>query len=329
MVGGAAFAAQANDAASSIAAGGVVLRSEPRISMQKERLTIRSLGPGPANLPRFKVEVEYEFVNATAEDVVTEVAFPVPAYAFHLESLEGPFDLGGFKAWVDGKEIRVAKEVRALVEGRDQAPVLRALGIDVEHHGHYSADSDAPRNARVDQIRGLSAADAARLVQLGLIEDVEPDGRWPQWSVETTWHWTQRFPAGATVRVRHEYTPAAGFRYGSDARALTADLPAACPDESLVRALEKRKEALDDGARRAGSKHGAMIFAAWVDYILTTANTWKTPIRDFELRVERPGGFVSFCWDGKVEKESATTFVARAKDFVPGRELSVHFFTVE
>jgi hypothetical protein len=66
-----------------------------------------------------------------------------------------------------------------------------------------------------------------------------------------------------------------------------------------------------------------------VSYILTTANTWKTPIGEFELVVERPEGHaVSFCWDGKVEKVGPTTFSARATDFVPSRELSVYFFTV-
>ena len=58
------------------------------------------------------------------------------------------------------------------------------------------------------------------------------------------------------------------------------------------------------------------IPTVWVDYILTTANTWKTPIKDFELVVERPKPerheqyYVSFCWDGKVKKRGPDTFVA-------------------
>ncbi len=73
----------------------------------------------------------------------------------------------------------------------------------------------------------------------------------------------------------------------------------------------------------------AMISAEWVKYILTTANTWKTPIPDFELVVERPEDqFVSFCWDGKVEKVSKTKLRASARDFVPTHELLVYFFNV-
>ncbi|HEY6373419.1 MAG TPA: DUF4424 family protein [Candidatus Sulfotelmatobacter sp.] len=56
----------------------------------------------------------------------------------------------------------------------------------------------------------------------------------------------------------------------------------------------------------------------YVDFILTTANTWKTPIEDFTLIVERPhwknnrgesdlGDYVSFCWDGP-QKSMPTIF---------------------
>jgi hypothetical protein len=72
----------------------------------------------------------------------------------------------------------------------------------------------------------------------------------------------------------------------------------------------------------------------WVDYILTTANTWKTPIKDFELIIEKPKPkgpehyYVSLCWDGKIEKRGVDMFVARVANFVPKRELRVMFFQV-
>ncbi len=72
-----------------------------------------------------------------------------------------------------------------------------------------------------------------------------------------------------------------------------------------------------------------MVLAEWVNYILTAANSWKTPIRQFELIVERPeGDVVSFCWDGKVQKVDKTRFRAKAQDFVPAKELVVCFFQV-
>jgi hypothetical protein len=55
---------RANDGAAELAVGGIQLRSERRVAMRKERLYI-SLG---------KVTVEYEFVNESKEDVVTDSA---------------------------------------------------------------------------------------------------------------------------------------------------------------------------------------------------------------------------------------------------------------
>lgn len=305
--------AAANDAAASIAAGGIVLREERHVSMRKEQLSI-ALG---------RVTVEYEFVNESSSDVTTEVAFPVPEYRFQFDSLGGPIDLGGFRAWVDGREIRVARLVRALANGVDHAPVLRGLGIDVERHGNYDpTDWSAP--GRPNQIRALSRTDFDRLVSLGLIEAASPAPGWPRWKVAITWHWNQTFPAGKVVRVRHEYTPAAGFRgYWSAAslRSLGADFPEACVDAATMRTLQRK---LSDPT--ASGSRSESVVVSWVNYVLTTANTWKTPIEQFELVVERPErALVSFCWDGKVEKMSPTRFRAMAKDFVPTAELTVLF----
>lgn len=68
------------------------------------------------------------------------------------------------------------------------------------------------------------------------------------------------------------------------------------------------------------------IVPQWVKYILTTANTWKGPIGDFELTVERdPGELLTFCWDGPVSKVGPHRFRARAMDFRPTKELTLYF----
>jgi hypothetical protein len=80
------------------------------------------------------------------------------------------------------------------------------------------------------------------------------------------------------------------------------------------------------------------VSTAWVDYVLTTANTWKTPIKIFELIVERPkrpqtfaahNWLVSFCWNGPVKQLDADHFSARATNFVPKRELHITFFGMD
>lgn len=320
----------ANDSAAAIAAGGVVSRAERRVSMRKERLAIRLLGEDEGNITRFRVSVEYEFANDSSDDVTTEVAFPIPEYGYNVFGLEGPRDLGGFRAWVDGSEISVGKQVRAVARGQDQASTLRELGIDVEHHGYFSPDLAGSDADHPDQLRRLTPADAQHLLQLGLIRGTEPDDRWPEWTVAIIWHWTQRFPAGKVVRIRHEYTPSAGFAYSTGVREFLAGLPEVCAVDALVRHLQLQKATLADAARRSGHEDRSMIFGSWVQYVLKTANTWRTPIRDFELLIESPEGrSVSFCWDGKVEKVSGTTFSAKVRDFRPTRDLTVYFFTVK
>jgi hypothetical protein len=73
---------------------------------------------------------------------------------------------------------------------------------------------------------------------------------------------------------------------------------------------------------------------SYIDFILTTANTWKTPIEDFTLIVERPHlkgaqqNLVSFCWDGPVAKLDADHFEAHLTNFVPKKELRIGLITV-
>ncbi len=73
---------------------------------------------------------------------------------------------------------------------------------------------------------------------------------------------------------------------------------------------------------------------SYVDFILTTANTWKTPIEDFTLIVERPHAkgasqnFVSFCWDGPVIKVDDDHFSAHIDNLIPKKELRIGFISV-
>jgi hypothetical protein len=107
--------------------------------------------------------------------------------------------------------------------------------------------------------------------------------------VAVTYHWTQTFPAGGVVRVRHEYTPAYGHEQARMAEVANVHKDGCFDRNSL------------QGFRRRMAKGGDYVGLTWVKYILTTANTWQTPIEDFEVVIERPEGKkVSFCWVGKV-----------------------------
>jgi hypothetical protein len=325
----------ANDSAASTAAGGIILKREPRISMEKERLSI-SLQ---------KVSVEYEFRNETDTDITTEVAFPVPPYTYVFDDPGGPRSFDDFRLWVDDQPAQYSTQVRALVGGKDFASLLSSMKIDVQAFGHF--DYDDEKLSKYD-VTKLAKKDQEQLAHLGLI--AADDGK-PLWTVDKAYHWKQLFPARKILRIRHQCSPAWGW---SDT--LLPDLAAAAiegeprktlPDSWLAaRSIQDscidsslRERVIKDSKSNQSSPDFFVLF--WVDYILTTANSWKTPIKDFELVVERPDAslakkmrigadkwYVSFCWPGPIQKPDADHFVAHASDFVPHNELHVAFFGV-
>jgi len=316
----------ANDgSAEATAVGGIVLKREARISMEKERLTVG----------RDRVTVEYEFLNTTNQDITVEVAFPIPGYGLgsrYSPSFHG--DLGGWHVWVEGKELKYQTEVKAVADpspavpgnsdGLDQAQLLRRMSIDIESFGHFQADGYI-----TPDVQRLSKAQQEELTRSGLL-----DQGLPSWTVWKTYHWQQRFPAHKILLVKHEYAPELGLRYldaaslRNDTKEQNATLSDSCVDPTL------RSKLIVAVPNDNGFGGGGVLPTTWVDYILTTANTWKTPIKDFELVVERPkpkgrlSSYVSFCWDGKVEPQGPDMFVARSANFVPKHELRVMFFQV-
>jgi hypothetical protein len=296
--------ALADDGAASIAAGGIVMTREPRITMAKEVLFISTS----------KVVVDYDFRNDTDTDITTEVAFPIPDYKPEevSRSFQG-FD--DFKLWVNEKPIHYTIETKAFVDGRDYSSLLRSMGVDIQSFGHSNDDNARPQFDR------LSAIQKERLRKAGLI-DRQYDG--PNWSVRKKYFWSQTFPAHATVHIRHEYTPVLG---NSNTVIFDKKAPdsvdTVCMDGSLRKTVQGYIQ----------NSNNEVPFD-YVDFILTTANTWKTPIEDFTLIVERPHSkgaredLVSFCWNGPVVKLDADHFSAHVTDLIPRKELRVGFISV-
>ncbi len=85
------------------------------------------------------------------------------------------------------------------------------------------------------------------------------------------------------------------------------------------------------GVRRRLAKVGeyATGTGTQLDYILTTANTWRGPIGQFHLTVDKESteSIVSLCRDG-IHKTGPTTFEWSAQDWTPQRDLSLLFFRV-
>jgi hypothetical protein len=349
---GAALPLAANDSDASVGLGGVVLTREPRISMESERLTI-SLS---------KVTVEYEFLNESDNDITTEVAFPIPPYE-NTERAGGIRDFDDFRLWVDGQELKYQVEAKAFLwkydghgnkvgRPRDVTTVLRRYNIDISSLGHYKDG----KYDNVPDFERLSPDARKFLDDYGVIDVEGPGNSIPEWEVRKTYYWQQRFPAHRVLHVRHEYTPAFGFEgmhgevfdAGSRERLLAEELQRGSDsdvqDESdllldacVAPPLQEKIFRDASTVWKADPMGGGYVETMWVDYILTTANSWKTPIKKFELVVERGPDrgwydpnwdYASFCWDGPVKQVDAHRFEATATDFVPKRELKVLFMTL-
>jgi hypothetical protein len=318
----------ANDSAASTAAGGILLKREPRISMAKEKLTISTK----------RITVEYEFFNESDQDITTEVAFPIPAYEMTM-SAGGIREFSDFRLWVEGTERKYKIHAKAMLESKDYSTLLQKYGIDVASLGHFE-DKEEPLSR---DFRKLAKPVQEHLIKAGLFGR---ETQFPNWSVEKTYYWPQTFPAHKILHVRHEYEPGIGFKMVQKDDLANAQAHPALrhiktpatgypPEDQFAREIQNA--CIDTGLNKAIAKLVAereYVLMAWVDYILTTANNWKTPIKTFELIVEKdsrqdyPTRFVSFCWDGKVEHLGQNEFKVTATDFVPKADLHVAFFDI-
>lgn len=307
---------RANDGAASVAAGGLRLQAERRVAMITEHLFIS----------QEKVQVDYDFLNQSDHEVVTEVAFPIPEYGLGPEFSYHPFDR--FSVRLDGAAVPYKVEIQAWADGRNLTRLLRSLGVDIES---FALIQYAPEATRFpSQLQHLGAAALGTLRRAGAISG--PDDV-PRWTVRKTYHWTQHFPAGKTVHLSHAYAPVSGFTVGGSLAELAAPareaspwlarLGPGCPDAGLQDWVAQR---LAERQPRDTSFMKDRFHLAWVQYVLTTANTWQTPIRDFQLDVQgAPGERITFCWDGALEQVAPGRVRVAAKDFVPYQDLTVYF----
>lgn len=330
----------ADDSAASIAAGGLIPRRETRIVMAKEVLRISDK----------KVAVDYDFRNNTDENVTTEVAFPVPPYKNEFPEGSVPEQsFQSFRLWVDEKPARFDLEATATLKGKDVTEILKANRIDIPTFGHFEDKADAQHSELIAtrDFDRLPTPIRQKLLKAGLFDD-QGSLIYALWTAYPQYHWTQTFPAHSIVHIRHEYTPAVGFEMmpsAAEAFQLALQpvdarksgklepqmsetlglLAGFCADPGFLRVMSRAMK---------GSASEDIVYPHWVDFILTTANTWQRPIEDFTLIVERPKprlgrrDLISFCSPGTVEKLDPDYFQVHLSNFVPTSELHIGFFEV-
>jgi hypothetical protein len=310
-----AGSALANDSTGHLAAGGLELTRNADIEMRSEDLYVSEK----------EIRIRYSFFNTSSEDIKTLVAFPMPDLAV-VEDYEYavPSDVSGnfmaFKTTVDGEPVTNGLEQRAVLNNIDHTALLRSLNIPLSPV--YSGTREA--------LKALNSEQRAKLVAASLIyEYVINSGKGPvnypvpNWTLKSTFHWEQVFPAKKELIVEHSYKPSVGSNVGylisSDgkfSKETLADYKKRyCVDSDFVDAVRRAKEAV-------GPQN--LIRETLLEYVLVTGANWAGPIKDFRLVVDKgePGNLVSFCANG-VKKISPTQFEVHYKDYTPDRNLQV------
>ena len=329
-----ATSALANDGFGGLSATGLTFGQTDAVVMEEEDLF----------LSVERVRVSYVFHNRSAQDVTGEVIFPLPPVsvggqlesAMNLPEDRAQENLVSFTASVNGVPVTVTQDRIAVIEppwdenrpaaaaydtpGRDVTADLTRLGLPLTTDGPAAAQA----------LLALDAAARAEVVALGLGDFYTYDGEsgpqtdaYPYWSIVLRYHWTQTFPAGARVRVAHDYAnlPPGGLFTWED------------PPVESYHADEQARYCIDTGTSKAIAKAiryqdgGETYFMgmAWnISYVLRTANSWAGPIGKFRLTLDKgdPANVISLCAEG-VKKTGPTTFVVEKTNFTPDRDLEI------
>jgi Domain of unknown function (DUF4424) len=296
--------AAANDSTAQLGAGGLELVRNETVELLAEDLYVSAT----------EVRVAYRFRNRTDAPVTYLVAFPLPVIdAVVPEALNvvlpnsGSENFIDFTVTVDGKPVTPKVEARVTAMGVERTDVLRHFGLPLNPiaDGLYQTLEKTPPDEQTE------------LNRLGLVY-VDPYNVEAAWRLETTYYWEQTFPPGREVIVEHRYHPVTGFGFFGD---WVFDEPTYrekyCIDDAFEAAARKKLAAIKDS-------DNPYLNERRVSYILTTANNWASPIRDFRLVVDKgsPDALVSFCGSG-LKKISPTEFEMRATDFTPEQELEI------
>jgi hypothetical protein len=298
----------ANDTLAMLGAGGLVPVKTSTIIMESADLEVSV----------HQIKVRYVFRNDSEREAIATVAFPLPELDSGIIENE-PIDLPSpqplnfvdFHVTVNGKAAPTQVEARAFKDKREITPDLLSLGLPV-----------SPLDTRIrDLFMILSVSDRQRLLKRELMVGCSSakEECWPWWQAQVQYYWTQRFPAKSVVRVEHVYRPIVGGSYIGQRDDGEWSVKPYCGGVDALAAI-KKAEALHPVTPESDT----VLAERRIQYILTTANNWNGPIRNFRLSVvsDSPEDIVATCLPG-VTRTAPTRYELARSNFRPDRELDV------
>ena len=304
---------EANDSMAELKTGGLRYIRTEAVHMVREDLFISA----------DEITVDYIFENQTDADVESLVAFPMPSIIPDPYEASGvPVDdtnFLGFRVFIEGEEIQPELSQRASV-----------LGVDVtEEIFNYRLPLVPTAEVTQKELAFLPADVLSDWLARGLVFGEEWDAGegmqsyyFPAWTLDQTYYWTMKFPAGRQVHVSHSYKPSVGGSAGTffldwdgnKGEAYADYEKRYCIDPPFVNAVKKRLK----------PEGGIAMTESWISYILTTGRNWSESIGTFHLTVDKGSteNLVSFCGTG-VKKTGPTRFELTYEDYYPDRELDI------
>ena len=305
--------ALANSGYSVEGAGGLEFSKSEHISLEKETLTI---SPN-------KIEIDYVFYNSSEKDINATVAFPMPNIKCGwFEINEFP---DNFITTIDDKPIQYNVEKKAIFTG--ERSDLYKKDQDVTN---ILTNNQIPTDCRDIEKKRLTADDIdnkniseshIKLIKLGLAEDVI--NYKDVWSINyktiIKYYWNQKFPAKSIINIHHSYRPS----FGAGNKGLNYEY-----EKDILDNVESYKSIYKSDLKLSllTDKYTGANGYILLTYILKTANTWKGPIKTFELRFRKPENFLVSNIAGNMSLENGDIVIKR-RNFMPLSDLKAAYFS--
>jgi hypothetical protein len=306
----------ANDGFAALGVGGVTIAKTDKIAIKSEVLDISC----------DNIQVSYDFINESSQDEDAVIMFPLPPYPANPSesNIISHGQPSGFAIKINGKTITYDTQVKATQKGRDVTQDLRSAGLTIEQIARFPFDETL---INIHHELMIPKSQIAALTKKGLVDDGNPD-----WNINVTYAWKQKFPAKTIVHVEHSYHPfiaeGTASGYSGQNKELSRSIHESggkdifdfCPSEQQLKQLDlllANKENLDAFNQVPGTI---------IEYLLTTATSWKDGVRDFTLRIhtKAKGEIVALCFPSKLNMLSDTLYETHIDNFKPQTELSIY-----
>jgi hypothetical protein len=287
------------DLRTEIVTGGLIFAPNVNLSIDRQDVTIGA----------DQVQVSYAIRNGDDTAQTITIAFPFPdidpgvsAETQAEFSVNNPSNYLEFVATVDGGRPAYALEQRAIAVGLDVTKAITDAGLSL-----FPLSVGLPQ-----RLSDLDAAVRNDLLERGVLR-LDDDTLLPAWTLKTTAHWRQPFPAGQTLALSLLYKPIAG-RNAFSSGSLQPMKKAACIDPALEQSI-----------MRLASEGAALTMIA-VGYAAHPGAEALGPVGRFRLIVERsaPKSIVATCRQG-LSRSGPTTHDWTATDYAVDEEFRVVF----